>query len=152
MNNFQLVQNMVQNHIHLSDSLAYDNEGAPTMRWHVTHREETSGIFMTIRRALTGRLHHHVLTRNGVPERIITYGYTLRLYTDHISTSIDKRNVLVGLHGKRLYLVDVVHPPSGEDHRPYIRPVYIAQISAFKPLDPKLMFIEVDIVLEDDSL
>lgn len=140
-----------QNHIHLSTVVSEDGEKAPDLKWRVRFpsRAEVPHYFMTADYAISGVLQPQVLLHpsTGNPVKRTDFNYQLKIRGD-IST---QKAYLEAMVGKRVYLVDHVHPADGQDHEDYVREMFFAYLGPWPPDHAAMEFFYVDIELRDLS-
>lgn len=118
----------VQNHIHLSTTLTGSPEFAPDIKWKIKDRKQTPAFYGELVPSLFGTRYAHVIKNGDNPVVYLDYSYEMYLINDTDSTAIEKLNVLIGLLGRELYLVDTIHCDNGEDHTPFVHNAWFAEI------------------------
>jgi len=130
----------LQRHIHLSDSLGGTPEYAPTYKWAATNRVLVPNFTVEIDQSLTGDRYDFAIEASGVPVVHKDWYYELFLRADDTYSTEDYMDRLLGLAGKRLYLVDHQHIADGSDHTAYVKIVRMTKIGEIHVSDPGLQF------------
>lgn len=113
----------VQNHIHLDSVIGGAPENAPTLTWRATDRALVPRFTVEIVEGLTGVRFDHAT------EDVVYSDFMYELFLkDGATTALAQLDLLMGLAGKRLYLVDHRHPDNGADHTDYIRTVRMTRM------------------------
>lgn len=143
----------LQNHIHLSTAVSGAPEYSPTYKWYVSDRIESSLVILSVRRALSGKLHNHVLSSGGNPIRFKNFDYIVRVDDSQDGMDTYQRlDLLQSMQGKRVYLVDHYHPDNNQDHAAAVRAMVLTKVGEAKAFTMKLPRYYVEISLEDDHL
>jgi hypothetical protein len=141
---------MIQNHIHLSDTLQTSGEFAPDVKWTASTREQVPEIIAAFKRTLTGKLQRHVLSDGSGPVQFLNYIYTLKLEDDGIQTAQEKLELLLSWQGKRVYLVDHFHVSDGANHSGDVKTVVLEITEHIQSETPRQSLYYVPVVLTDD--
>lgn len=141
-----------QNHIHLGTTLSGDPEYAPVIKWKVRADSwiPTPEIIGSHRVTLTGRLRVHRIKRNGDVFHLMNRKYTIVCRDYDGINKQDRFDLLVGLQGERVYVVDSIHPDDGLDHSAHVQVMYLNIISDVASINPQLDPLYVSIELIDD--
>jgi hypothetical protein len=142
----------LQNHIHISTTLQTTGEKAPDLKWVITDRLEIPLIFMSLRRALTGKLRKHRLTNQNGIVQFSNLKYTLKVQSDFGYTLQERMAQLKAMNGEDVYLCDSFHAADGQDHSLDVRRMVLSRVGEFPPVGPGLQYFLVDVELESDEL
>lgn len=145
---------LVQNHIHLSTDIGEPPEHAPTIRWKVKVDGwiQSYTILADPRRTLTGKLHPHVLKRDGSPVVFNDPKYIVRVSDYWGMTAEERLEALIGMNGNVVYLVDNIHVDDTYDHTPDVRRMFLYVLSDITNINPQLDPLYISIELMDHTL
>lgn len=145
----------IQNHIHLSENPnGGEPEYAPSIKWKVqaTGWSPAPELIGSVRRTLTGKLKVHHLTDGVNPRRLMNWQYSIRV-SDYWGLTRDERyEALLAMQGKKVYFIDHDHVNNDEDHRAYIRSVYVDAVASIENISPMLETLYFSVNLVDDSI
>ena len=144
----------VQNHIHLSDTLGGSPENSPDIKWKVMADgwKPAPRVIASVENSLTGKLLISSITSGGEPVQLSDYEYTIRVDEYWGMTLAERQTALLGLLGKRVYLVDNQHVDDDEDHTDYVKQMYFESIRDIKPINTLLSTLFITVQLRDDTI
>lgn len=142
-------------HIHLDSELGAGPEFAPVNTWKVEYpsRMEVSHTYMNIRFTATGKLRLNTVKSGGEPVRRVDLRYNIKVDAQGLLSVEERKELLYSLMGKRVYLVDNIHPDDGEDHTTYIQTYVLISPIQIKEIDPGLSkyYAAVELVHDNAS-
>jgi hypothetical protein len=112
----------------------------------------TPTVIQAHRRTITGRLAKHRLRRDGQVVKLMDYKYIVRVSDYWGMTKLERWDALLDMLGQPVYLVDNLHCDEGIDHTPYVRQMYLSDISDIRNINVQLDPLYLTIELVDDSL
>lgn len=139
----------LQDHIHLSATLGSAPENSPTYTWKVRgdSRAEIPVFTAEIDEGLQGDVFAHVTKRGGIVVRRTDYAYVIKVQDNGVNTTEELKDILKGMTGQIVYLVDNYHVADGSDHTSYVQTVLFQGLGEFRADVLNLSFYWVPIRL-----
>ncbi len=144
----------VQNHIHLAMTVGSSPEYAPIYKWAVMNPNyiEVPRVIMATRTTLKGKLQKHVLKDDsGVPLDFTDYNLVIKVVAEYGYTLAQRKAQLRAMQGQAVYFVPIDHTDDGSNHTAYVRQMFVAKISEFKPITVFVDRHYVEVELLDDN-
>ncbi len=141
----------LQNHIHLDVNISDTGEKAPVRTWKIRERNVVPSVVLSLQRTLTGHLRRHILSDAGNPVSFRDYQYMIKVTASDTETVEEALDALIGMLGKVVYLVDIVHADNGSDHTGDIKTMVFEEIGDITPINTMLEWYYVAVTLRDGS-
>lgn len=138
---------MIQNHIHLAETLGGSPEHAPIYTWKARDRSRKALMTGQVALSLQGYVYTHVVKRAAVPVVRFDYRYELSIRATGADSTFDLMDRLEGMLGKKLYLVDHRHGDDGTNHSAFVEHVFLADIGEQKVDVNNLGFFYIPVLL-----
>lgn len=138
----------VQNHIHLAATRSSSPEFSPVYTWKVRDRQIPIEFYVDVVSSLVGNRYDHAIEVDGDPVVYQDYYYEVKIMGDTVFTTEEYMEIFLSLAGRRLYLVDNIHPNDGSDHTDFVQQVRMVKMSDIPLEHWALQFFYVPILLK----
>ena len=142
---------MLNNHIHISDTIGAGPELAPDMAWKIREHQEIPEVVVNLRRAINGKFRAYVLQDISGPVQFTNYAHRVIVRATDSQTFEQRWADLKALNGTIVYYCPPHHAADGVDHTADVREMFLEILSGPKadPDDVAFQDVIIEIRLTD---